>query len=222
MTVRAELWTIALLLAACSPEGSKAPGASAQSGDQEERYYGAERFTIVTSVTAERMTGTKTEHVRDWGRSRVTILKASENWNGKTTEVDFRQIWEGPKVTVIDNSTGLTTQEIDPAYSEFVAAVRGKSADAFAAEQMRYPLNAHKTGESDIIAGQKCDYWAQERVDVKVCMTPWGADLRTSGAKDGANIDSQATEVRIGDGGPDEAFAYDPSKVQTEPAAPRL
>ncbi|MDX2235020.1 MAG: hypothetical protein NW200_11045 [Hyphomonadaceae bacterium] len=211
-------------LAACTPPAGqdsasgtdpslKAKAAGAAGGD--ERFFGEERFTIVMAHTGQQ-TGVSTLHVREWGRKRAEIKDLTINFAGMTQPMRERVINEGARIITIDPTSGAGSATDNPLYADVVEAMRGRDGVAFGAEIMTR-MGGRRTGESGTFAGHACDYWEVAQLGTRSCVTPWGGTLRVSSALAGLTIEQTATEVRLGDGGPDDAFAYDPSKVTAAP-----
>ena len=197
----------ACLLAVCQSAAAQAPGSG------EERFYGRESFTIVSQLTGSE-TGSVTEHVRDWGRVRSEIGKSTTKIGGMSVARDNRIVYEGAKVTTIDAKTAQITSTTNPFYPTFVSAMKGKDPMKFG-EEMMTRMGGRKTGEKANIASHDCEYWTL--MSVKTCVTAWGATLHTSSSMAGIAKERKATEVRLGDKGPDAAFAYDASKAKAQP-----
>jgi len=194
-------------IAAVDPDAPPADGT--------ERFYGKEAFTIVSKQTGVE-TGDITEHVRDWGRRRAEIKNTSISVSGFTRSANQRVVQNGAEIVTIDNVTGTVTSMTNPIYDDIVARMRGKSGVEFGGEMMA-AMGGRETGEKGSFAGQECDYWELASVGTKTCVTPWGGTLHTLTNMAGMSIEKTAVEVRLGDGGPDEAFAYDASKVEAAP-----
>jgi hypothetical protein len=215
-------WTIAAIaLAACSqpqnaPEGAKSEAAvaAATSADGGERFYGQEKFTIVTRHSGAQ-TGTTTTHVRDWGRQWVEVNDTAITVMGVSTSTRNRVVHDGARVITID-ANGNATAITNPLYDQVVAAMRGRSGVEFGKEIMTR-MGGKPTGETGSFVGQACDYWELTQLGAKSCVAPWGATLHLKTALAGIAMEQTATEVRLGDGGPDAAFAYDASKVTEGP-----
>lgn len=204
---------------AAAGEGA-APSAPAGSADAAadagaEKFYGKKAFTIVYSQTGVEA-GSVVEHVRDWGARRAEITDTKLTAAGMTIEKSTRVVFEGAKVTTIDTRTGAVTQITNPLYDQIVGAMRGRSAIEFG-EQMMRSMNGEKTGETAKIAGETCNWWQITQLGTRTCVTEWGASLATRSSLGGMSFEKEATEIRLDDGGPDEAFAYDPAKVQAGP-----
>ena len=98
MTLRLALLACSCFIAACSPaapsaDTAAAPTAAAESAaastpapaapaaDGKERFYGREVFTITHELSGSEK-GSVTEHVRDWGRTRVESPSRRSAWPG--------------------------------------------------------------------------------------------------------------------------------------------
>lgn len=180
-----------------------------------ERFYGRERFTIVSSQSGAE-TGEIIEHVRDWGRKRVEIKNTTLSVSGFTKETATRTIYDGASIVTVESGTGAATTTDNPLYNTMVARMKGKSGVDFGRELMTQ-MGGSATGEKGSFAGESCDYWELAQMGVKTCVAPWGGSLKTVANLGGISFDKTATEIRIGDGGPDDAFSYDPSKATAGP-----
>jgi hypothetical protein len=197
-------------LSAGSSNADAAPPA-----DGEERFYGKESFTIVSAQTGTE-SGDFVEHVRDWGRNRAEIKKTTLKFGSFTTDSATRTIYEGARVTTVDLKTGAVTSFNNGQYDAIVARMKGRSGVEFGKEIMT-ALGGVETGETGSFAGHDCVYWELASLGSRTCVTPWGGSLHTSASLAGVTFEKTAIEVRMGDGGPDDAFAYDASKAQEQP-----
>lgn len=180
-----------------------------------ERFYGQEEFTIVMAHSGSQ-TGTTTTHVRDWGRSRAEVNETTLSVAGMKQKTANRVIHEGARATTVDAGTNAGTAMVNPLYDQVVASMRGKTGVEFGKEIMTR-MGGRPTGEKGTFAGQACDYWEVASLGSRSCVTPWGATLHLKSAFGGVAMEQTATEVRLGDGGPDAAFAYDKSKITEAP-----
>lgn len=183
--------------------------------DGTERFYGKKAFTIVSKQTGMQ-SGDIVEHVRDWGRRSARITNTSMTMGGFTQTTRQRVIQNGAEIITVDDAAGTVTSMKNPIYDSVVAAMKGKSGIAFGKEIMTR-MGARETGEKGSFAGQGCDYWELASAGTKTCVTEWGGTLHVLTNMAGMSIERTATEARLGDGGPDEAFAYDASNVTTAP-----
>jgi hypothetical protein len=213
-------------LFACSPQtddgAAKAPNetevsaaAAVSDAGGGERFYGRERFTIVYAHSG-RQTGTSTEHVRDWGRRRAEIADTTLSVSGVTQRTNTRAVYEGPKVTTIDLGTQAVTTMTNPFYDRIVAAMRGRDGVEVGREMMTQ-MGGRPTGERGNFAGQDCEYWEVAQLGSRSCVAPWGATLHIRSSMAGIVIEKTATQVLMGDGGPDAAFQYDASRATQAP-----
>lgn len=192
-----------------------AVAACGQSADASERFYGKKSFTIVYEQSGME-TGEITEHVRDFGRNRVEITKTVTTVIGIRTEKDQRVIHEGAQVTTVDNQTGSVTTMTNPLYEQVVSAMNGRSGSEFGKEMMR-SMGGRATSGTGQFAGQSCSYWEVPSIQARLCVTDFGATLHLASTLAGLSLERKAISVRMGDGGPDSAFAYDASSVQQTP-----
>lgn len=193
--------------AAAEAEGAAASGA--------ERFYGQESFTIVMAHTGRQL-GTTTTHVRDWGRRRVELNDTTLSVSGITARTNNRVIYDGARVITIEAGANAGTAITNPLYGQVVEAMRGRSGVEFG-QQIMTQMGGRSTGESGSFAGHACDYWENASLGSRSCVTPWGATLHLRSNIGGITIEQTATEVRLGDGGPDRAFAYDAASITEGP-----
>lgn len=204
-----------LTRAAEAAEAALAVDPDAPPADGTERFYGKQAFTIVSTQTGMQ-SGDIVEHVRDWGRRSSRITNTTMTMSGFTQTTRQRVIQNGAEFITVDETTGTVTSMKNPIYDSVVAAMKGKSGMAFGKEIMTR-MGGRETGEKGSFAGQDCDYWELPGAGTKTCVTAWGGTLHVLTNMAGMSIERTATEVRLGDGGPDEAFAYDASKVEAAP-----
>jgi hypothetical protein len=163
-----------------------------------------------------RQTGTSTTHVREWGRKRAEVNDTSISVASITQATRNRVIYEGARVITVDTATNAATAVTNPLYDEVVSAMRGRGGVEFGQEIMTR-MGGRKTDETGSFAGHDCEYWEIAQLGSRSCVTPWGATLHLRSSIGGITIEQTAAEVRLGDGGPDAAFAYDASKVTEGP-----
>ncbi|MBI3437781.1 MAG: hypothetical protein HY054_03860 [Proteobacteria bacterium] len=221
--VRLVLLGLCVWLAACSAsQGDTASTTDSRTGSQM-RHYDRESFTVVMTHRGV-VTGTTTTYVRNWGRQQAVINDTVAAVGDTPWRTQNRIVSDGLHIITIEANgsiTGTTISYDDRTLSER----RGRSL----MEYYEFVMNrsgARRTGEAGSFAGQACDYWEMPSVGARWCVTSWGLDLYRTNTM--ANVDEEtATEVLIGDGGPDSAFAYDPSRVTevspwpTLPPAPK-
>lgn len=183
--------------------------------DGTERFFGREKFTIVSAQTGAQ-TGDVTEHVRDWGRQRAEVTHSTVSISGYTQAMNQKTVQNGDKIATVNLDTGAVTTMDNPMYDTIVAKMKGKSGLDFGKEIMT-EMGGSATGEQGSFAGHDCEYWELPSVGAKTCVTAWGGTLHTNVSMGGMTFERKATEVRLGDGGPDDAFAYDASKATTAP-----
>ena len=108
---------IAVLCVACNQPpggqgaGSDASGSNAVSGaagSGDERFYGREQFTLVGNQSGTE-SGTFTEHVRDWGRTRAEIKDVTLSTMGITRRTNTRAVYNGPEIATVDLESGNVT-----------------------------------------------------------------------------------------------------------------
>ncbi len=212
---------VLLLLVAmgCSPPagapGEKDAAQTAAAAGGEERLYGQEKFTLVYKLTGQQ-SGSVTEHNRAWGRKRVEINDTVLTVAGMTQKTRTRVIYDRASIITVDPDTGAATTTVNPMYDQLIGAMRGRSGVEMGKEMM-VAMGGQSTGEQGSFAGQACEYWTVAAVGARSCVTPWGATLKQTTTFAGVTMDREAIEVRIGDGGPDDAYAYDASKATAGP-----
>jgi hypothetical protein len=212
-------------LAACSPPAEQAaktdeaPAAEA-AGDGRERFYGRETFTLTGTMSGSE-TGTFTEHVRDWGRTRASI-KATTVTAPERRRVNTRVVYSDAESATVNLDTGAVTIATNPFYDQVVQSMRGRDGVEVAREMMTQ-MGARATGERGNFAGHACDYWEIEQLGARSCVTTWGATLYNRTELPDLVLERTVTEVRMNDGGPDAAFQYDAARatrVDAPPIAP--
>ncbi len=196
--------------AATPAENAAAVADPALAADVGRKFFGQETFTIVMEQTG-RETGTVTLHYRDWGRRSAEITKLTNAASGRVT--DTRSFTDGAVSVTIDNLTGKVEVFENPYYKTAASETEPTATDQFGPSAMQ-EMGAEKTAETATIAGQSCDYWLV--LGARKCVAPWGATLHSVMGMADTVADRKATEIRIGDGGPDSAFVYVPP---TEAAA---
>lgn len=214
---------LALLCASCTQPPGSAPSSQAASdapsesgGAGEERFYGRETFTLVGAQSGAE-SGSFTEHVRDWGRTRAEIKDVTLSMMGITQRTNTRVVYTGPQIATVDLATGNVTTAVNPLYTQVSEAMRGRDGVEFGQEIMTQ-MGGRATGESGNFAGHACDYWEIAQLNSRSCVTPWGATLHNRTSLAGVTMERTVSEVRIGDGGPDAAFQYDASRATAAPS----
>jgi len=214
-----------LVVAGCEREGevptatpteNAAAAEPALAADAGRKFFGEEKFTIVMQQTG-RETGTVTLHYRDWGRRSAEFTKLTNATSGKVT--DTRSFADGAISVTIDNVTGKVEVFENPYYKTAPSETEPKAADQFGSSAMQ-EMGAEKTTDSATIAGQPCNYWLV--LGARKCVAAWGATLHSVMGMGDSLADRKATEVRLGDGGPDSAFVYvPPTEAQAPATAPQ-
>jgi hypothetical protein len=180
------------------------------------RFYEKPAFTIVYRQTGKVDAGEIIEHTRNWGAQRVEIKKTTTKIMGITQKVDQRVVYEGAKVTTIDNATGAINSMTNPLYDQVVASMKGRTGVTLGKELLR-ASGGRETGEKGNFAGESCDYWEVPSLGARSCVTSYGATLKLTSNLGGVSIEKTATEVRVGDSGPASAYQYDASKAVQQP-----
>lgn len=78
-------------------------------------------------------------------------------------------------------------------------------------------MGASPTGRTATYAGHSCDEWIIANLGTTFCITRSGITLQTTTKMAAVTSTRIATEVKLGYGGPAEAYEYDASKVQAAP-----
>lgn len=210
-----------LVLTACerAPEEAApaAPAPAATAGEAEadtgRKFFGQKQFTIVMLLSG-RENGTVTMHYRDWGRRSAEVSKLSNADTGEKT--DKRTFTEGAISVTVDNLTGKVDVYENPYYRETTDDGVTPPPDAIGPASMT-EMGAERLGESAVIAGEPCEYW--NVMGAKKCVSPWGPTLHSAMDLGGRLAEMKAVEVRLGDGGPDSVFVYEPpTETTTAPA----
>jgi cytochrome c5 len=194
-------------------QGDVSADAAATGG---ERFYGRERFSILSDQTGSE-TGPVTEHVREWGRRRAEIKDTMLTMMGIERRTHQRVIYDGARIATVDLDTGAVTVTTNPMYDQVVAAMRGRTGVEFG-EEIMTQMGGRRTGERATIADHECEYWELPQLGARNCVTAWGGTLHTSVSLGPVSFERRAREVRMGDGGPDAAFEYDASRATQAPS----
>lgn len=210
-TKKAGLLAVAMFCTSLeAQQGDNSPGAGT------ERFYGQERFTLVgTQSGAE--SGTWTEHVREWGRTRAEILDMKMSVFGISRQNRSRVVYTGPEIATVDLQTGGVTLTTNPLYSQVVEGMQQYDSTEEFSKAMMEALGGRATGESGNFAGHACEYW-ELQLGSRSCVTSWGATLHNSTSLAGVTIERTVTEIRMDDGGPDDAFEFDASQAVRPPS----
>lgn len=207
-----------LALAACSPDASKetaaatpAAAAPTAAGGPKDRFYDRQAFTVAYTLSGAQ-TGTRTEHVRDWGARRVMLEDSVMTAMGQREAVRSRLLFEGADTYTVDLATGTRTVMTNPMHAEMVQAMREAGGAQAFGRQFLERGGGTETDETGSFAGQTCRYWSL--MGGRTCVTDWGAVLHQLTEVGGIRVEQTATAVRIGDGGPDSAFAFDKAAHQ--------
>jgi hypothetical protein len=194
-------------LAVSAAEGAPAGG--------EERFYGQEQFTIVYAHTGQQI-GMSTEHVREWGRRRAEITDTRMSFAGVSQRTNTRAVFEGSRIATTNLDTQAVTTSTNPFYEPIVAGLRGRDA-VEVGRTMMTAMGGRSTGERSTFGGLECEHYEIPRLGARQCVTSWGATLHLRTSLAGITMEKTATQVRMGDGGPDASFVYDASKATQVP-----
>lgn len=209
-----------LVLAGCervteeAAPAAPAPAAVAEpaEADTGRKFFGQKEFTIVMLLSG-RENGTVTMHYRDWGRRSAEVSKLSNADTGEKT--DKRTFTEGAVSVTVDHLTGKVDVYENPYYRETTDDGATPAPDAIGPASMT-EMGAERLGESAVIAGEPCEYW--NVMGAKKCVSPWGPTLHSTMDLGGRLAEMKAVEVRLGDGGPDSVFVYEPPADAAAPA----
>jgi hypothetical protein len=194
------------LVAACTVPGAHV--APAEHADA--HLYDRERFTVVTTHSGV-VTGTTTTYVRDWGRHQAILNDTILTMGDVTEHTHNRVVIDGARIITIDGA-GATTGMTISDYAQVRAQWPGLSAHERIERQFAQG-ETRRTGETGVFAGEPCEYWAMApEFGQRMCMTAWGFDLYRGNTVTNVHEET-ATEVLIGNGGPDSAFVCDASRV---------
>jgi hypothetical protein len=187
---------------------------SASSDGTLEKLYGLERFTIVLQYRS-RFVGTRTIHVRDWGRSRAIVEIQRRVGDPEEFTYDLYQVCRRGKCFHKDGADGEIETADDFGYALILQKLT-TDPTAYDAAQAFVPARLERSGRKDIIAGQDCEYWTNSsgRMNSGGCYTSWGGML-SWGNSDQSKENFRAVEVRVNDGGPDAAFNWAPASSPT-------
>lgn len=198
--------------ASAAPTPAPAPAAEAAGADTGRKFFGQKQFTVVMLLSG-RENGTVTMHYRDWGRRSAEVSKLSNADTGEKT--DKRVFTEGAVSVTVDNLTGKVDVYENPYYRETTEDAATPALDAIGPAAMT-EMGAERLGESAVIAGEPCEYW--NVMGAKKCVSHWGPTLHSTMDLGGRLAEMKAVEVRLGDGGPDEVFVYQPPADAAAPA----
>lgn len=185
-------------------------GCSAQSETPpvpvEKRLYGEEAFTITYRTTAPSLgpgAMTVTEHVRNWGYQSVKL-------SGEKGENPLKTLAENGRFYRFHPKTGQAYWQEDTPTQNLVSLIDQEADRDFGYRRSRFGFGGQPTGETAVFAGHSCSFYQTQTATLmlRVCMTSWGAALyaETRGEVESTQV---ATEVRIGDPGPDDVFTFD-------------
>ena len=190
--------------------------ASTTHASEDIKLANVEKYTIVYEVSGEVMQGTRTLHVRDWGKLTADFQDVKQVVAGFKQPVpstrtinDFRE----ERIITISEATGTTTISPMPLFLKDQKKVGSLASDSNRIEAVHKAMGGTATGKNGAFAGHDCAYWDYPQLFVSGCMTEWGGAVHTINNFDENKLEMTAVEVRLGDGGPDEAFAYDLSNA---------
>jgi hypothetical protein len=175
-----------------------------------DRFYDRQAFTIRYKLEGTQ-TGTRAEYVRDWGKLRVLEEDSVLRVMGTEQAVRNRQLIEGSQIYTVRLPDNTVTVMENPLYQELTAEMQGQDPVEFGRAMMRR-MGGTETGETGRFAGHDCTYWTI--LGGRTCITPWGGTLYVENQVGGIRIVQEATEVRLGDGGPDSLFQVDKASAQ--------
>lgn len=173
-----------------------------------------EKYTIVYEVSGELIQGTRTLHVRDWGKLTADFQDVKSVAIGfkrpmpsTRTINDFRE----ERIITISDEAGTTTINPMPLFLKDVKKASSLANDSSRVEEMQKSFGGTPTGKNGAFADHGCAYWDYPQLLLSGCVTEWGGMIHSINSFDENGLEMTAVEVRLGDGGPNDAFAYDPS-----------
>lgn len=190
------LFATALMVSAC--------GDANDSRAADQGFHPVESYTVVYKLEGTQ-TGTITEISRNHGGAVVQIRKVTTKVFGMTTTEDSRSITRAAQIINIDLKAQTATSTENPMYDLVAAAVEREGAEEAGKSFIR-ALGHKETDEHRTIAGESCIVWINAGFGQEICMTDDAIPLLVDTTMLGMNITQTATEIRRGDGGPDEMF----------------
>ncbi len=185
-----------------TPRGNDTP---ASTGAPDRFFYGVEAFTIVSTQTGTE-SGTVTEYARSWGLERSEVFETSVQRGMRSIEKRERKVYRSGRVTTINARNGRSRSANAPFHGQVLEASQGRRPEDAGALIMA-AVGGTATGETGRFAGHDCTYYENRAIGSTICVTDWGGTLHLRVRFLGADYERTATEVRLGDGGPDSAFA---------------
>ncbi len=179
---------------------------AANAADDDIRFYPVESFTLVSTMTGVNA-GTKTMHVKDYGRTYVEIEQSTMSMMGFTQNTNKRVIIQGPNITTIDEVARTITTSVNPLYENIANQVRNAGSGEELGRTYMQALGHRPTGQTATYAGETCEIWNNAQFMQTLCATDDGIVLHIASNMMGMNMTTTATELRLGDPGPDEAYA---------------
>lgn len=189
---------------ACSDEGEA----------QERGLHPVESHTIVYLLSGS-TTGTVTEMSRNHGGATVRITETTMQIMGMTQSEHTRVITRGAEIVTIDLEANTATRMQNPMYDAITGGMTADEAEEMGREMMR-SMGHVETGESRTVAGESCNVWTNSGLGQELCITSDAIMLSVSTSMMGMSFTQTATEVRRGDGGPDEMYEIPAGITVTE------
>ena len=194
-------------LQACDDQKAVASTVAEESGAAAEapgpRLFGHKNFTVVYSV-AENPSVSRTEHIRDWGYRKSEILLGASR---------IHMVSENGRIWVSTSDFPGVFVKNDEVTTGLIAHMDDQPELSIGHRRMLL-LGLSPTGRTGEFAGHACRYYRSpddfSSGKIEACTTDWGAMLYSRAEL--AQYEAMtivASAVRIGDGGPDEAFAID-------------
>ena len=167
------------------------------------RLFGHESFALVYSVV-ENPSVSKTEHIRDWGYRRSEVLLGGSR---------LHMVHEDGRVWISSSDFPGVFVQNDEVAASLVAHMDDQPELSIGHRRMLLS-GLSPTGRTGEFAGHACRYYRSPddltSGKIEACTADWGAMLYSK--VEPAQYEAMtivASAVRIGDGGPDEAFAID-------------
>lgn len=178
---------------------------NASPGAPDRFFYGVEAFTILSTQTGTEA-GTVTEYSRNWGLERSEVFETSVRRGMRSVEKRERKVYLDGRVTTINALNGRSRSADATIQRQVIEASRSRRPEDAGASIMA-AVGGTATGETGRFAGHDCTYYKNRAIGSTVCVTNWGGTLHLRVQFLGADYERTATEVRLGDGGPDSVFA---------------
>lgn len=189
---------------------------TAHAADDDIQFYPIESFTLVSTMTGMNA-GTKTMHVKDYGRTYVEIEQSTMSMMGFTQTTNKRTIVQGANITTIDEAARTITTSVNPMYENIANQVRNAGSGTELGRTYMQALGHTPTGQTAIYAGETCEIWSSSQFAQNLCVTEEGIVLYIASNMMGMSMATTATELLRGDPGPDAAYGVPDYPVTQAP-----